>query len=129
MIGSVSLVLDRQRRLLTYVARGFLEEDEVSRLVESKDELLRSLGGDLNDHVTLADVSACQIQSQTVAVRLTAMIGDRRSLPRRMAFVTGPGSLVRMQLRRMIQGAETAQMFIDRDAAEAWLFSPEPQGA
>ena len=124
MVGSVSLVLDRSRRLLSYVAEGFLDEADIVRLVARKQTLLRSLGGDPKDHITLADVSACIIQSQTVAAQLAAMIGDRLSLPRRMAFVTGPGSLVRIQVRRMIQGAETAQMFVDRETAETWLFAP-----
>lgn len=126
MSGTISLVLDRQRRLLTYVAEGFFDEADVGRLATQKLALLRSLGGDMNDHLTLADVSGCKIQGQVVAAQFATLIADKRSLARRMAFVTGSGTLIRMQVRRLIQGIETAQLFADRTSAEAWLFDCEP---
>ena len=121
MNGSATITVDRECRILTFHAEGFFDEEGVTRLAEKKAAALRSLGGRPSDHVSIVDVTKCKIQSQEIVVAFASLIQDRTSASKRLAFVAGPGCLMRMQLRRMKGGEEVSRLFDDVASAKQWL--------
>ena len=119
------LAVDRRRRLLTFMASGFFDLASIERVAGEKAAASHALGGDLHDHSSIVDVCDCKIQAQEVAEGFARVIRDPRYLARRVAFVVGPSSLARMQVRRTTQELATVRMFDSVAEAEAWLFAGE----
>lgn len=127
MTGTIEISVDHQHRQLNFVAEGFFDGRAVTRIGEDKIACLRELGGEPTDHVSLVDVSACKIQRQEVLAAFVGLIRDERYRARRVAFVTGPDSLAKMQIRRVNTREATVRIFADRDAAQTWLSDANPR--
>ena len=123
MANRFDVEVDRQRRLLVFSVEGLFTPEEVTGIAAAKLDALSRLGGDPSDHVSIVDVSRCNIQMQDVANALAAIMRDRRYAARRIAFVTNDSSLARMQIRRMAHGIETVRLCSTTSEAESWLFA------
>ena len=122
------ITLDREHRMLIFEAGGFLEIEAVQGVGAAKIAALRELGGSMTDHVSLVDVSACKIQSREVVEAVMAILHDRRYRARRQAFLVNDSSLAKMQVRRALEGVNSARLFEDRAAAMAWLKQADAEG-
>jgi hypothetical protein len=128
MSPAFEIVADPQRNLLRMALSGFFQPEDVARFAERKRAAHAELRCSPNTHVTLVDVSACKIQTQTVVGAFAALIADPRYRARRTAFVTG-SSLATMQVRRLINGAADMRLYADPVLAEAWLLASQVKAA
>ena len=128
MDPAFAIAVDPRRSLLRITLSGFFQLEDVARFAERKRFAHAELRCPPNRHVTLADVSACKIQPQTVVGAFAGLIGDPRYRARRIAFVTG-SSLASMQVRRLINGAADMRLYADPELAEAWLLEPGVEAA
>ena len=127
MAGTCSFELDRARGLLRATLSGFFTLDDVAHYEIERRRALDRLGCQPNRHVTLCDVSGCQLSTPDVVAALQRVIGDPRYRSLRCAMVV-PGTLAKLQARRVVQRGDIA-MFDDPLAAEAWLLSAVRQAA
>ena len=123
-----SFEIDRARGLLRTTLSGFFEIDDVVRYQLGRNDALRRLGCLPNRHVTLVDVSGCQLSTPDVVAALQKVIGEPGFRSWRCAMVV-PGALARMQARRAVQGRGEVEMFDCRENAERWLLETEQVAA
>lgn len=104
--------------LIEATLSGFLDVEEVRRYADIVAPAIRKMVARHGRYVMLLDVSDCAIQSQDV---VAAFIQHAASVPRarRCAVVTG-SSIIRMQVRRILQGP-AMRMIADASIARAWL--------
>ena len=114
------ITIDRQRGLLKIVLGGFFGIQDVAEYVDAKSIAIRRLGCKPNQHLTLCDVTACNLQAQEVVKAFKATLDDPRHMSRRLAVVVGD-ALARMQVRRILTRTDAA-CFQDSASAEDWLF-------
>lgn len=119
MPGNYEIGIDREHKMLLVTLRGFLSIDDIPSYLTTKNRALHELNCGRNQHVTLCDVSTCDIQSQDVMQKFKESIADPRYASKRIAFVTG-STLARLQVRRILT-REGASCFDTPTEARAWL--------
>ncbi len=124
MEATFSIVNDVPHGLMRITMAGFFEQTDIARFVVARNRELAALGTRPNDHLTLVDIRAMDIQAADSVAGFGRVLADPRTVSRRIAFVTGR-SLAAMQIRRAAQGRDT-RYFDELDEAEAWLLAAQP---
>lgn len=120
MAYSFEFIADARRGIVHIHLSGFFSEDAVHSIAAGMAGTLKQLSCGPNNHMTLVDVTGCQIQSQQIITAFQRLVADPTFRSRRLAFVTG-SSLIKMQLRRLINDPSYAPVFGDHGSAESWL--------
>ena len=116
-----TIAADRERRLLRLELTGFWSSDEASAFARDQQLAVRRLGPPFGTHLTLADVSNWDIQSQDVSAIIRDLVLNAASTSKRIALV-GSRGLARMQFKRIVD-REGMRVFMSSLDAEAWLTS------
>jgi hypothetical protein len=122
MAYSFEFIPNASLGLVTVRLSGFFSEEAVPSIAAGMSDALKRMSCGKNNHMTLVDATDCQIQSQRIVTEFQKLIGDPAFRSRRLAFATG-SSLIKMQLRRLINDASYARIFEDEGSALAWLRS------
>ena len=113
---------------LRFTLEGFFDSDVFARFARDRQAAFTKLSCAPNAHLTLVDLTHCQLQSQTITAAFQAIMADGATRSRRMAFIFGD-SPTRMQIRRILADREDVGLFADEASALAWLKSPEAKAA
>lgn len=124
MEATFSIVNDPARSLMRITLAGFFEAADIARFAAARDRELVALRARPNEHLTLVDIRAMDIQAAESVAAFKQLLANPRTISRRIAFVVGR-SLSTMQIRRAAQGRDT-QYFEHMDEAEAWLLTALP---
>lgn len=128
MNAKFSLTPDAMQGLLRIWMGGFFEADDIERFGRAVEDALTQLHSRPNQHRTLVDIRAMDIQSGESVAGFQRLLANPRTAAKRIAFVI-PKSLATMQVRRAA-GNRDAAYFASVEAAEAWLLhdsAAEPQ--
>ncbi len=125
MEATFSIVNDSPRSLMRITMAGFFEPADIARFAAARDRELVALRTRPNQHLTLVDIRAMDIQAAQSVAAFRQLLADPRTVSRRIAFVVGR-SLSAMQIRRAADGRDT-RYFEGTEEAEAWLFAAEPR--
>ena len=109
--------------LLSVQLLGFFSIEQMAVLRTELASAIDRLDRGPGKHMSIYDISECKIQSQDVVNAFRSMSDAKHVGARRLAVVTG-GSLMRMQLSRILVGRDT-RVFNDKEDARRWLLSPE----
>ena len=121
-MGPTYLVsIDRDRSLLRLALSGFFDRPTLKRFVADRNAAILRLGCRPNGHVTLCDLTKCDLSTPEIVADFRVVVGDPRYASRRLAFVI-EASLARMQTRR-VATRDGVGYFAGIDAAEEWLFA------
>ncbi|KQM26712.1 MULTISPECIES: hypothetical protein [unclassified Sphingomonas] len=123
MEATFSIVNDVGHGLMRITMAGFFESCDIARFAAARDRELVALGTRPNQHLTLVDIRAMDIQAADSVATFHQLLADPRTTSRRIAFVVGR-SLAAMQIRRAARERDT-RYFAELDEAEDWLLSPE----
>lgn len=126
MSGQFSIAVDVERHLVRVAMAGFFDRADVARFVEARDAEHRKLRSAANEHFTLVDIRAMQIQSQDAVSEFQRVLSAPETASKRIAFVVAK-SLARLQIQRAAEG-RPANYFSDVEDAEHWLLTGEPSG-
>jgi hypothetical protein len=121
MMGHYSISINRAARLVRIELRGLLTLQDVHDFAVAQANAYRIQFGTRCQHLTLCDVSECNIQVQEVVEAFRTLLRDESLMSKRMAFVTGKSS-AKMQIRRLID-RDSCRFFEDAGTAELWLLS------
>lgn len=124
MEANFSIINDVPHGLMRITMSGFFEPADIARFAAARDRELIALRARPNEHLTLVDIRAMDIQAAESVAAFRQLLADPRTVSRRIAFVVGR-SLSAMQIRRAAQGRDT-QYFGETEQAEAWLLSARP---
>lgn len=124
MEARFSITNDISRGLMRITMSGFFEPADIARFVTERDAAFRRLKTRPNEHLSLVDIRAMDIQAAESVMGFQQVLADPRYRSRRIAFVVGR-SLAAMQIRRAAKGRDT-QYFDEPDEAEAWLLATPP---
>jgi sulfite reductase beta subunit-like hemoprotein len=119
MDARFTIDVDSARHLVRLTLGGFFLPADVERFRIARDGAHRQLRCAPNQHVTIADISAMNIQGQDSVMAFAGVIGQPESRSRRIAFVVGR-SLATKQLQRIVTG-DSARFFSDIAEALAWV--------
>ncbi|WP_242201666.1 STAS/SEC14 domain-containing protein [Sphingomonas hankookensis] len=125
MEASFSIINDVPRGLMRISMSGFFEPADITRFVTERNAAFRILKARPNDHLSLVDIRAMDIQASESVTGFQQVLADPHYRSRRIAFVVGR-SLAAMQIRRAAKGRDT-RYFDEVDEAEAWLFATPPE--
>lgn len=125
MEARFSIANDVAHGLMRITMSGFFEPADIARFVAARDAAFRQLKTRPNEHLSLVDIRAMDIQASESVMGFQQVLADPRYRSRRIAFVVGR-SLAAMQIRRAAKGRDT-QFFDELDEAEAWLLATPPQ--
>ncbi len=125
MEARFSIANDVAHGLMRITMSGFFEPADIARFVAERDAAFRQLKTRPNEHLSLVDIRAMDIQASESVMGFQQVLADPRYRSRRIAFVVGR-SLAAMQIRRAAKGRDT-QFFDELDEAEAWLLATPPQ--
>lgn len=117
---SFKFMTDARRSLIELEMSGFFAVEAVPSIAAGMADALKQLYCRPNQHLTLVDVTECQIQSQEIVMQFQKLVTNPAFRSRRLAFVTG-SSIIKMQLRRIINDDSYARVFAERSAALEWL--------
>ena len=123
MAYSFEFIADPRRGIVEIQMSGFFAEEAVPSIAPGMADALRQLYCKPNHHMTLVDVTGCQIQSQEVVTQFQKLVTNPAFRSRRLAFVTG-SSMIKMQLRRFISDDSYARIFGDHSSARCVAGSP-----
>ncbi|GGB33092.1 hypothetical protein GCM10011380_23190 [Sphingomonas metalli] len=122
------MTCDPDRGLLRITLSGFFTVDDVAAYEAARVLHVSRLRCPIGQHLTLADVTGLDIQTQDVVAAFTRVVGDPRYRPRRLAVVV-PHTLTRIQAMRAVDGPGV-RVFRSVAEAEDWLLSdPEAETA
>lgn len=124
MAATFSIDIDADRSLVRIAMSGFFAANDIAAFSSAKRDALLKLRSRPNQHVTLVDVTAMDIQAQGSVAQFQDLIADPRAAARRMAFVVSK-SLARIQAQRAAERRD-ARFFTSREEAESWLLDPTP---
>ncbi|MDJ0278429.1 hypothetical protein QLH51_16650 [Sphingomonas sp. 2R-10] len=127
MQASFSITNDVAHGLMRITMAGFFEPADIARFVTERDAAFRQLRTRPNEHLSLVDIRAMDIQAAESVMGFQQVLSDPRYRSRRIAFVVGR-SLAAMQIRRAAKGRDT-QYFDEADEAEAWLLATPPEAS
>jgi response regulator of citrate/malate metabolism len=123
MSGQFSIHVDVDRHLVRVTMAGFFSPADVARFVEVRDAEHRKLRCGINEHFTLVDIRAMQIQSQEAVAEFQRVLSAPATASKRIAFVVAK-SLARLQIQRAAEG-RPANYFASVEDAEHWLLTGE----
>ena len=112
------------QNLVRITMSGFFAADDIVGFAAAQREAYQQLRCPPNQHVTLVDMRAMQIQSQSSVVHFQKLMSDPAVASRRIAFVVAR-SLARMQIKRATTGLQAA-LFMTHEEAEQWLTQEQP---
>ncbi len=124
MEATFSIVNDIPHGLMRITMAGFFAPADIARFVAARDRELAALRTRPNEHRTLVDIRAMDIQAAQSVAAFGQLLADPRTVSRRIAFVVGR-SLAAMQIRRAAQGRDS-RYFDDIEEAEDWLLAAQP---
>lgn len=125
MEASFSIVNDIPRGLMRITMSGFFEPADIDRFVAERDKAFGQLKTRANEHLSLVDIRAMDIQAAESVTGFQQVLADPKYRSRRIAFVVGR-SLAAMQIRRAAKGRDT-RYFDELEEAEAWLLATPPE--
>ncbi|SEN36018.1 hypothetical protein SAMN05192583_2601 [Sphingomonas gellani] len=108
------------RRLVHITMAGFFMPDDIAGFAQAAGRAILGMPCPPNEHVTLVDICAMNIQSQTSVDGFARLLNTPTIRSRKIAFVVDT-SLCRMQIQRAASGRD-AGFFKTVEEAEAWLF-------
>lgn len=120
MSATYSIRIDARRDLVHVTMAGFFRTDDVARFGAELRAAQQALRCGANQHFTLVDVSAMDIQSQDRIAEFQTLMSDPQYKGKRIAFVVAH-TLARLQAKRAAQG-RNAEFFATEGDATAWLF-------
>jgi len=124
MPPAYSFAIDPARDLVRIIIAGFFTAPDIAAFARELAAAQRELRCAPNQHVTLVDIRAIDIQAQDSVDAFQRVVGDPATASRRLAFVVGL-SLARRQIRRAAE-IRGAAFFATPAEAEAWLLSDAP---
>ena len=127
MSASYHVEADPDRNFVRIKLSGFFLPGDIQGFLEARRAAHATLRCGLNQHLTIADVTAMKIQPQETVAAFCEVLSAPEHRSRRLAFVTGP-TLARSQLMRTLVNRD-ARCFEDHFLAELWLFSEDDDEA
>ena len=124
MAYAFEFIPNPRRGVVTINMSGFFLDDAIPLIATGMADALRKLNCGPNQHMTLIDVTGCQIQTQHIVGAFQKLVTNPMFRSRRLAVVVG-SSLIKMQIRRIISDDSYARIFDNHSAAEAWLSQTE----
>lgn len=121
MEADFQIVVDVPRSFVRITMHGFFKPLDVSRFLAARNAEHEKLRSAPNEHVTLADLRALNVQSQESAGQFARLLADPTHQSRMLAIVLPP-SLARLQVARAAE-SRSVQFFVDVPSAERWLFA------
>jgi len=129
MPTSASYAIDVQPwGFLRFKLTGFFDAETFARFVNDRQAAFARLTCAPNAHLTLVDLSECQLQPQLLATAFERIMADPATRSRRMAFVFGT-SPTRMQVRRIVGKRDDVGLFAEEAAAMEWLTASAAEAA
>lgn len=119
MPAAFSMTVDPARQCLRIAMSGFFDPAHFAAFDAKRRDLHARLATGPDRHDVLVDVRDLQLQAQATVETARAMIADRSTRVRRVAFVTGDAA-IRMQVRRLLD-RDGLRCFATIADAEAWL--------
>jgi len=126
MEATFSIVNDVPHGLMRITMAGFFATADIARFAAARDRALVALRTRPNDHLTLVDIRAMDIQAAESVAAFGQLLADPRTVSRKIAFVVDR-SLAAMQIRRAAQGRDS-RYFEGVEEAENWLLAAQPLG-
>lgn len=123
MNANFSFDVDVARDLVIITLGGFFSRADIDAFLAAREVAHAQLRCGPNQHVTLADVRAMQIQAQDIVAAWGDVLSGSAYRSRKLAFVQA-SSLARMQLQRAA-AMRDVRYFSALADAEAWLFEDE----
>ncbi len=120
MSANFSFEVDPARDLVIITLGGFFSQADIGAFLVERDVAHAQLRCGPNQHVTLADTRAMQIQAQDIVTAWGDVLAGSAYRSRKLAFVQA-SSLARMQLQRAA-AMRDVRYFTSFADAEAWLF-------
>lgn len=127
MNANFSFDVDVSRDLVIITLGGFFSRADIDAFLAAREAAHARLRCGPNQHVTLADVRAMQIQAQDIVTAWGDVLSGSAYRSRKLAFVQA-SSLARMQLQRAA-AMRDVRYFTAMADAEGWLFEDEPNFA
>jgi hypothetical protein len=127
MPPAYSFAIDPARDLVRITIAGFFTAPDIAAFARGLAAAQRELRCAPNQHVTLVDMRAIDIQAQDSVDAFQRVVGDPATASRRLAFVVDL-SLARRQIRRAAE-IRGAAFFATSGEAETWLLSDAPPPA
>ncbi|MBA3880786.1 MAG: hypothetical protein C0500_13840 [Sphingobium sp.] len=127
MHANFSFDVDPARDLVIITLGGFFSRADINAFLLARELAHARLRCGPNQHVTLADVRAIQIQAQDIVAAWGDVLSGTAYRSRKLAFVQA-STLARMQLQRAA-AMRDVRYFTAMADAEAWLFEEEPRTA
>ena len=124
MHANFSFDVDPARDLVIITLGGFFSRADIDAFLLARELAHGRLRCGPNQHVTLADVRAMQIQAQDIVAAWGDVLAGTAYRSRKLAFVQA-STLARMQLQRAA-AMRDVRYFTAMADAEAWLFEEEP---
>jgi hypothetical protein len=122
MKASFSINIDPEISLVHIRLAGFFLPCDIAEFDRIRNLEYRQLRCGPNQHVTVIDITATHIQSQSAVSLFADSLDDPKTRSRKVAFVVAK-SLARMQVKRAASGRDEAGFFTSTSDAEAWLLS------
>jgi len=123
MNANFSFDVDPARDLVIITLGGFFSRADIDAFLAARETAHARLLCGPNQHVTLADVRAMQIQAQDIVAAWGDVLAGTAYRSRKLAFVQA-STLARMQLQRAA-AMRDVRYFTAMANAEAWLFEDE----
>lgn len=124
MNPAYSFDVDVKQSMVRITMSGFFSPVDVEQFATDRNEAHRLLRSAPNQHVTLIDMRAMDIQSQESVVAFQRVLGDPATISRKIAFVV-TRSLARMQIKRAAADRRAGYFEDDTAAAERWLLEDD----
>ena len=115
--------IDRARGLVRITMAGFYDLSDVAAFFDARRTAHAELRLPPNQHLTLNDLRAMQVQKQEVIEAFQKGLAVPEEKARRLAIVVD-AAMAKGQASRAINSADT-HYFTDVAEAEAWLFADE----
>ncbi|ANC86789.1 hypothetical protein [Sphingomonas sp. NIC1] len=118
------VTVDMDRGCFETAMQGFWTLETLADFRRALEDAVARIRATGREPVSLCDYSGAMVQSQEVVAGFIAMMADPAVRSRRVAVYTG-AALTRLQAERANRDHAEFRYFVDRDAAVAWLFSPD----
>lgn len=122
-----SITVDPRLSLVRITMSGFFEAKDIVRFTQARDAAHLQLRSAPNQHLTLVDIRAMEIQAQDSVAAFQRVLANPAIISRRLAFVVAR-SLARLQVQRAADNREAAY-FTEPAEAERWLLDESAAAA
>jgi hypothetical protein len=119
-VNVIEVTYDKSKRLVRGVMGGLLTLKDVERFSREEQQAVRAMGLGSGEFVLLVETKGEVVQSQPVVEAFQRLMLDSPLKAARIATVRS-GALTTLQTRRIASVRESARVFEDVEAAEAWL--------